>query len=474
MKIFVVIAITVALTVGGVLGLSGWLRGLMGGAQSTPLPVRVEKAERGRLVEFVTAPGLIEPKTKVSISARVAARILELPFDEGAEVSGAGPDGKTPPSLLVRLDSKDLEAELRSVRARRDAQEAQIEVNKVDIQSLQAGIRSTEVDLNKALRDLGRQEELLATGDVSQSAVDDLQATVDGLKASLDSAAQNIHAKEKGLLVAQHNLEAADADIARAADQLTYTSIYSPLDGVVTRLNTEVGELAVVGTTNNPGTVIMEVADLSQMLLIAQVSEADIGGVCVGQLARIRIQAYPDRDFTGKVTQIALTATEQPSKHYEVEVLVETNGDRIFSGLTADVDIEIAEHADVLKVPSQAVLGRAIDDLPTDLRSSEHVDRDKTIAAVVYKLVGGKTVACPVKLGASDPTHTAILGGLEPGDAVVVGPYKVLEYLGHDMEAVDETTLSERERQASMRAHAAGQFQSASPDQGGSRRGPRR
>lgn len=472
MKTLIIITITILLTVGAVLGFSGGVRSLMGGAVHVPLPVRLEKVQRGDLVEFVTAPGLIEPETKVSISARVAARIIELPVDEGDDVTRGNAQTGQSPSLLVRLDSKDLEAELRSARARRDAQAAQIEVNKVDIISLRAGFRSSEVELNKALLDLKRQQELLSTGDVSQSAVDDLQALADQLKASLDSAVENITAKEKGLLVAQHNLEAADADIAKAEDQLNYTSIYSPLDGVVTKLNTEVGELAVVGTTNNPGTVIMEVADLSKMLLIAQVSEADIGGICAGQNARIRIQAYPERKFAGKVTQIALTATEQPSKHYEVEVLVDTSGDRIFSGLTADVDIEIAEHKGVLRVPSQAVLGRPVDDLPPGLSDNPNIDKNKAIAAVVYKVVNGKTVVVPVKIGASDPTHTTILSGLNEGDPIVIGPYKILEFVGHDVPAVDESSLTEQQRQQYLSAHSMAQFRSSMTVRGG--RGMRR
>ncbi len=445
-------------------------------AGSAAMPVRLEKVHRGDLVEVVTAPGKIEPKTKVPISARVAARIIELRYEEGDVVTKGSGDGKAPPSVLVKLESKDLDAALRSAKARRNAQAAQIEVDNSQIASLRSGLVASEVELEKTRLDLKRKKELLATGDVSQSEVDDLQAQADAKVARIESDKQSLESKQKNLKVLAHNIESADADIAKAEDNLSYTTIYSPIDGVVSKLNSEVGELAIVGTTNTPGTVIMEVADFSKMLLIAQVDEADIGGVKVGQKAHVRIEAYPDRVFDGAVTQIALTATEQPSKHFEVEILLDTGGDRIYSGLTADVDIDISHHQNVLKVPSQAVVGRLLDDLPQSLRQSPLVDAEKTIAAVVFKHdAQGQAVAVPVKIGASDATHTVIEAGLGEGDTIIVGPYKGLEGLQHDQKVVDESQVTEDQRrdyfkrQQMMQSTSSGRREGSSGG-GGSRR----
>ena len=444
MKTWIVILVT-AVVVGGIAFTVGGFTGFgMGG--EVPALVRIEPAALGTLIERVTAPGKIEPKTKVAISARVSARIKALPCEEGAEVV-AGEN----PTMLVKLDSKDLEASLESARANRNAHAATIDVEQANLVAMRAELKLKELELR-------RNRQLLESKDVSQQAVDELQSGYDALLARLDS-------NEKNLIVLQHRLESAEADIDRAEDNLGYTSIYSPINGVVTRLNSEAGELAIVGTTNTPGTTIMEVADLSKMLLKAQVDEADIGGIREGQRAQVRVPAYPDRVFTGTVTQIALSIAQQSSQggmgggsFFEVEVLLDTEGDRIYSGLTADADIEIDEHASVLRVPSQAVLGRVIDELPADIQKSELIDKTKTLTPVVYRLVNGKSVVTPVKIGASDGVYTIVESGLNDGDQVVAGPYKVLEGLKHDRALIDETKATPEQRAAWERASKLNQF----------------
>jgi len=247
--------------------------------------VRVEQAQRGELLEFVSAPGEIEPKTKVEISAKLSARITELPYDEGQSVTRGNPDANppVPASVLVRLDAKDLESQLLSAQAARSAQAAQSEVEKARIAGQKASLVGLEASLKQAERDLERQQELLKTQDISQAAFDQTKLKLDDLKAQYDSARHTLRAAELNLVVLQHNLEAADARISQAQEALSYTTITSPIDGVVTRLNAEVGEVVIYGTMNNPGTVIMEVADLSRMLVVAQVDEADVGKLKVGQ-----------------------------------------------------------------------------------------------------------------------------------------------------------------------------------------------
>jgi HlyD family secretion protein len=433
LKVAIAILVT-AITVSGLAVGVGRSVGLTRAGRELVAPVRIEPVTRGSLIEFITAPGKIEPKTKVAISARVAARIVALPCEEGEEVVR----GET---VLVQLDSKDLEAALQSTAARRNAQAASIEVDKADLAAMRAELRLRELELN-------RHRQLLASRDVSQQAVDEMQTAYEAMAARIDS-------KEKNLIVLQHNVESADAEIERAQDQLSYTTIVSPIDGVVAKLNSEVGELAIVGTTNTPGTTILEVADLSRMILKAEVDEADVGGVREGQKAKVRVQAYPNRIFDGVVTQVALTATEQQSqsKFFEVQVLLDTGGDRIYSGLTADVDIEVAEHGEVLKVPSQAVVGRPIDDLPSEIRDSNLIDRGKTVAAVVYRAVNGKAVATPVRISASDGAYTIIQTGLSEGEQVIVGPYKVLESLAHSQSIADEKTMTDEQRKAYYDRH---------------------
>lgn len=449
MRTFITILITFIVTAVIAAGLGVWyvIRGGLGGSE--PTPVRVEKPERGDLTEVISARAEVEPKTKVAISARVSARIIDLPYDEGEQVTKGEPDAEppVPASVLVRLDATDLEAALRSVEARRAAQAAQIEVEKARIAGQSAQIQGTEASLAQARRDLERQEKLLASRDVSQADVDLLQSRVEESEAQLASAGHSLKAAERNLVVLEHTVEAADAEIARARDALSYTTITSPIDGVVTRLHAEVGETVIPGTMNNPGTVIMQVADLTKMLLVAQVDETDIGRMKVGQRAVAEIHACPDEEFEGIVDSIALTHDIGwgGAKYYKTEVLLKLDGRQIYSGSTADVDIETRYHKDVLKVPSQAVLERLVDELPPEVREDNpNLDLAKTYAPVVYRLIDGQAVVTPVKIGPSDETHTVIESGVSEEDNVVVGPYKALEGMKHEQEVQDEREAADK------------------------------
>lgn len=408
--------------------------------------VRVEKVTRGELVEIVSAPGTIQPKSNVKIAARVSARILEIPFDEGQRVTKGDPNANPPipPSVILRLDSKDLEAQLRAAEARKAAQEAEITVSSSRVESQEAQVSIRKVELADAERDLARQEKLFESKDVSQSVVEQAQARVDGLLGQVASAERMLEADRRNLQVQKHQVEAAEAEIARARDSLSYTTITSPIDGIVTKINSEVGELVVVGTMNNQGTVIMEVADLDTMIVNTRCDEGTVAAVKLGQKAKVRSQAYKDQVFEGEVTAVALALTEEQRenmKYYKTEITLK-NTSQILSGLTADVDIETKRHENVLKVPSQAVLGRAVDDLPVAVRDLPEVDKTRSLVTVVYRFVDGKAVVTPVKIGASDITHTVIESGLKEDDVIVAGPYKVLDGLKNDQKVRDESTTT--------------------------------
>lgn len=411
--------------------------------RSKPTVVRIESPQRSELVEFVSAPGEIEPKTKVEISAKVSARIMALPYEEGDTVTCGDPNANPPipASVLVHLDSKDLETRLTSAEAGRAAQVAQAEVEKARIAGQRANLVGLDSSLKQSQRDLERQKGLLATKDIAQAAFDQSQAKYDELKSQYEAAKHTLESAELNLDVLKHNLEVADAGIAQAREALSHTTITSPIDGVITRLDAEVGEMVIMGTMNNPGTVIMEVADRDTMLLVAQVDESDVGKLAVGQKATVHVQAFPDEDFKGVVDSIALThrMSTTGTKYFRTEILLEGDVQKLYSGLTAHVDIETLKHQNVLNVPSQAVLGRSVDDLPLEIRDkSPHVDKTKTYAAVVFCYNNGKAKITPVKTAQSNLTHTIIEAGLTEQDKVVVGPYKVLESIKHDQLIQDE------------------------------------
>jgi HlyD family secretion protein len=446
---WVIIAIVAVLVISAV----GWVVIKHSKANSKDEVVRIEEVKRGELTERVSATGEIEPKEMVQISARVSARIIDMPYDEGNVVTCGDPTANPPipASVLVKLDSKDLESQLRLAEASRSAQEAQTEVEKARIEGSKSNLVALAATLEQAQKDLERKKGLFESRDISKADFDLIKYKVDELAGQYASAKYNLEASDKNLRVLKYNLEAADARIEEAKEMMSYTTIKSPINGFITRVNTKVGEV-VTGTINYPGTVIMEVSDRSKMLVVAQVDEADVGGLEVGQRATVSVQAFPNAKFKGVVDEIALKHrfSDNRTRYYRTEILLENdaNVEKLYTGLTADVDIETRKHPDIIKVPSQAILAREVDSLPVEVREkSAELDKGKRFATVVYRFIDGKAVATPVRAGQSDLTHTIILAGLKEGDKVVVGPYNVLDNLKHDQKLRDEREV-EAEKKA--------------------------
>lgn len=372
--------------------------------------VRTEPVRIGTLVETVSAPGEIEPNTKVDISAEVSARILELPFREGAEVKRG--------DLIVRLDDSDLRARLDAAKARREGEQFRL-------QAEQARLAGPQHSLANARTTLERQQALFATGDVSRQALDDATNRVEELEAQVEAGVRNIS-------VIESSVAAAAADIGQVEELTAKTVMRSPIDGTMTLLNAEVGELVVVGTMNNAGTVILTIADLTRMRLDAKVPEASIARVAAGQAAEIRINAYPGRVFRGVVERVALQRSldRDGTGYFKVEVMLELDGERILSGLAANVEIEVSEREGLL-VPSQAIVDVDVEALPEEVAASPLVDRRERSITAVFVVRDGKAMLTPVAIGPSNLVDTLVLEGVSEGEVVVTGPYKALEKLEH-------------------------------------------
>ena len=380
--------------------------------EEKPTEVRLGTVSRGDLTRIVSAPGGIEAKTKVSVGAQVSAKITALPFREGDKVKQG--------DVLVRLDSDDYVAALASAEAQLKGQQAQLAALKADL---------AEVTLER-----DRVRELYDTRDVS--------------KAELDSAEARFLRAQAGVEGGQHAIEIAQANITRARKNLEFCTIVTPMDGTITKLNNEVGE-QVLGTFNNIGTIIMEVADLSVMVMKAKVDETNIAPVRPGQHAKIYLNAYSKEPLEGSVDQVALhrELDRDGTGFVEVEILItQREGEILRTGLTGNVDIDVEVFKDVLKIPSQAVLDRRVDELPKELvDASPLVDRNKTFARVSYKVEDGKAIPVPVSIGSSDLTHTMVVAGLTEGDKIITGPYRVLESLKKDQKVVEEGTAKKPE-----------------------------
>ena len=428
--IVAIVIVVVLLVIGGAAAFA-----LRGGGQEQAIEVQMGEAGLGDLTVTVTAPGEIEADTQVNISAKTSATIVALPFEEGDAVTKGDENGEGA-SVLVQLDDTDARARVRASKANRTGAAANLLVAQARITAARARQAVNEALLADAERDLERQQSLYDSQDVSQKAVDTAGTLVDQLRAQVETERLTLQADEANLAVLEAQIDAADAEIERAEEELSYTTIMSPIDGVVTVVNAEVGEIVITGTMNNPGTVILEVADLSEMICNAEIDESSVAAVEIGQRATVRSAAYDDAAITGTVRSVALAKTTassgfgEGSSYYEVEILLdpeETAAMRVFSGLTADVEIETKKYADVLRIPSQAVVGRRVDELPQEMRDLPEVRSEKEFTPVVYRVIDGKTKITPVAVGQSDLLNTVIESGLEPGATIVTGPFKVLE-----------------------------------------------
>lgn len=413
--------------------------------------VRMTEVKNGVLVESVSAPGVVEPKSKVDVSAEVSARIMELPSREGARVKKG--------DVLVRMDGRDLQAALAGAEARRDGDRFRLEAERSRIQ----GAKQNQENVRAIL---ARTQALHDTGDVSRQQLDDAIARARDIESQVQAA-------EKTIAQLERSLAASEATIEQSREAVRRTVIVSPIDGLVTYLKAEVGELAVVGIMNSPGTLIMTVADLGAMHLNAKVAETDIARVAVGQDAKIYVNAYKDDPFDGKVSEIALqrTVEKDGTGSFKVLVNLDLKGRQIFSGLTGNVDIDIARQ-EGLMVPSQAVVERPVNDLPESVKSSPLVPKNRRVTTVVFRVVDGKAVVTPVVTGPSNLTDTLIKEGLTAGDTIITGPYRSLEKL-KDGDAVEKEDPSKDASRWAAAEGARGQGGGMGPPMGGGRRGMR-
>lgn len=427
-KILIVIAVVlVTLGVGGAIGVMQ-----MGGPEGirerfTPVAentrVVVEPARRSDLRRTINAPGAIEPKQMVQISAEVSARIMALPFVEGDAVREG--------DVVCRLDSVDLQARLDAAESRVRSQESQLE--------------GSRAELELAQLELGRAQELLDTKDIA--------------KTEFDAANTRALQARSSVSVIEAGIEAARADVRAAKRDLENAVIVSPINGRIVNLPMEVGE-TVLGTFNNQGSLIMEIADLGEMVMQARIDESSVGLVREGQTADVRLLSYGDRIFEGVVERVGLQRRvfSDGTSYVQAEILLEqSDEDLLRTGLTSNADVHVETVRDAIVVPSQAVLDRRVENLPDSVRNSPLVDRLRTFTSVVYVLEGGKARARPVRTGVSDLTDTVILEGLKVDDQVVVGPFRVLRDLedGNEVEA-DQATDEDSENAGDTPAQGAG------------------
>jgi len=215
-------------------------------------------------------------------------------------------------------------------------------------------------------------------------------------------------------------LDIAQAQLDQAQDQYDKTVIRAPISGMVTKLNLEKGEAVLIGTMNYAGTVLAVLADMSRMQALIDVAEADVVSIAVGQAATVYVDALPDTSFPGHVTRVAymptqsVLSTTQQSTTFEVEVTLDSTAPALRPGMNVRAEVRTAELDSVLVVPVQAA-GRR------DIKGKE--------SETVFLVKDGKAVLTPIRTGRASDTRLQVIAGLEPGDEVIVGPYKKLSKL---------------------------------------------
>ena len=397
--------------------------------QEKPTVVMVEPATRRTIIQLVSATGKIQPETEVKISPEVAGEIIDLPVIDGQAVKKG--------DLLIRIKPDNYKAQVAQ-------QEAAI--NAAKAMSLQG-----KAQLDKAREDLKRYTDLYARKVINDSDMTNYKTQAQVTEANYNATLAQI--------------DQAESMLSQSRDLLDKTSIYSPIDGIISLLSVKLGE-RVVATGQFAGTEVMRVADLNNMEARVNVNENDVVNVKNGDEAAISIDAYPNRTFRSTVYQIANTAvttaanTQEEVTNFEVRLHIKTEGARLRPGMSATADVETATVKNVVAVPIQAVTVRnTADKLSPEERdkqklasqtaasagdnNSVELDKGKALTKrdendqkklqkVLYVKKGDQVSQRPVEIGIADNTYLEIKSGVQPGEEVVSGPYRAISRLLKD------------------------------------------
>ena len=382
-----------AVVIVGGLTLASRKRGVEG------IEVQIENVGRREVIQTVTATGKIQPMIQVNISADVSAKITRLDVEEGQWVEQG--------SLLVELD--------------RERYLAAVESAEANLSAAQANANLARENMIKAEKDFERTKELFERNLESQATLDTVYAAAEVEKARYQSAIDQVGQ--------------AKATLRQSRDDLAKTTIYAPMTGTVSKLNKEVGEIALGSQFQED--VIMEISNLEGMEALVDVDENDIVSVSIGDEAEIEVDALPDVKLKGRVTEIANSAkssgqgTTDEKTEFEVKVAVLDPVPELRPGMTASAEIVTEVCEDCLSVPIQSVAVRTMEQLGAENEDeSEEEARfapdSEGFVEIVWVIADGRAAARQVKTGIQSETYIEILEGLDEEDQVVVGNYRAI------------------------------------------------
>ncbi|HEX6907549.1 MAG TPA: efflux RND transporter periplasmic adaptor subunit [Terriglobales bacterium] len=360
-------------------------------------PTKLAKVERGDLAKSVVATGKVEPITKVEIKSKASGIVKKLLVDAGDRVKKG--------QVLCELDREEIQAQVSSARAQLLASEAAERGAVADLARAKVDAEGPDVPLLK--RAYERALRMAKEGVVSQSSLDDAQKNYElALNKQNVAKAQVLvlSAKEKQ---AGAQVEQDKANLAQLEEQLSYTTITSPIDGVVLSRDVEMGDaVSSILVLGSSATLIMTLGDTSQVYVKGKVDESDIGKVYLGQPARIKVESFKDKTFHGQVTKIAPMGVEKDNvTTFEVRVSINNPGGELKANMTANAEVILEEHKNVLQIPEGALI------YDKDKKSYVQVP-DPSAKDGMRKLT--------VNVGISNGAKTEVLKGLKEGEQVVL------------------------------------------------------
>ena len=397
--------------------------------QREPVPAVTTETIRERdLDAIVSASGKIQPKRLVNVSADTPGRVVDLAVNEGDRVKKG--------QFLLQIDP-------RSLRTRVDSGAASLGAAEASLDQTRQAVQTARVQLDQAQKNLARQQELWQQQLTTREALERSENDVRAAQSALQEREKQVTGQAARLGQERAGLDSARYDLSKVR-------IESPIDGIVTRRNIQEGETAVIGTMNNPGTVLLTLADMSVIQAEVEVDETNIPHVLVGQRATIVIDALPDKTFTGRVTEIGnspiqttgAAAGSRQATNFKVVVVVDDDIPGVRPGFTCTADITTATRKGVTAVPIPAVAVRELvyeangqivkqPPRPRRRRTAEPVaappelkpgqTRKETEGAFVVR--EGQVRFVPVKMGIAGDRYFEVLEGLKSGDQVVTGPY---------------------------------------------------
>ncbi len=360
-------------------------------------PSKLAKVEKGDLAKSVVATGKVTPITKVEVKSKASGIVKKLLVDYGDRVKKG--------QLLAQLDKVEIEAQVEQSKAGLEAAEANLKSSQADFERAKVDAEGPDVPLLK--RAYERAVNMAKDGVVSTSALEDAQKNYEmALNKQNVSKAQVTVLKAK-IAQSQANVAQDQANLKQLEEQLSYTDIISPIDGIVLSRDVQMGDaVSSILVLGSSATLVMTLGDTSEVYVKGKVDESDIGKVYLGQRARIKVESFKDKTFDGKVTKISPMGVEKDNvTTFEVRVSIQNPGGELKAEMTANAEIILDEHKNVLQIPEGAIL----------------YDKDKKASVEIPDPKGkeGKNKVA-VNIGISNGAKTEVLSGLKEGDQVVL------------------------------------------------------